>query len=308
MTVYVINEHSTKDEIEDLYSLYVESFPKLCLHDGKQTIDLSEYLTPKNDIDEFIEDVDYVLTSLGVIIYYTHNDNVITSIAFVEADNITNCYAIIKFLCGNADTRETKIDGKSQGHNMLDYLFHTYSDYVILIEPATPSLIPYYTKYKKPNFPYTGKNRIETYNFLVYGNLTRLSEVCFEKIFNSIRIIHKLKEKLQFKSFDDLYNMTSNVDSLKEKLHVKLDYLIKTKQLNRITSPEINKLIDEINYYDIGDIIIKSRSFESKSMSVSATISGGKKSKGLKLMKKRMRKTEKRKKVKSKCSVKKNTI
>lgn len=154
MTVYIINEHSTKEEIEYFYRLYVESFSKLCIHDSKQIVDLSEYLTPKNDIDEFIADVDYVIRVLDLIIYYTHNDDVITSIAFVETDNITNCYTIIKFLCGNIDTRETKIDGKSQGHYMLDYLFHIYNNSVILIEPATPKLITYYVKYKKPCFPY----------------------------------------------------------------------------------------------------------------------------------------------------------
>ena len=183
-------------------------------------------------------------------------------------------------------------------------MFHIYNDYVILIEPATPALIPYYTKYKKPNFPYTGKNRIETYNYLVYGNLTRLKEICFEKIFNSMRIIKKLKENLKFKSLEDLYNMTSDLVSLKEKLHHQLVFLIRTKQLNRTSYEELNKLIDEINYYDIDDIIITSRGFDSRSMAIGATSSGGKKSKGLKQMKKRKHKTQKRKKIKRKNSVK----
>lgn len=306
MTVYVINEHSTKEEIEDFYSLYVESFPKLCIHDSKQIVDLSEYLTPKNDIDEFIGDVDYVVRALGITIYYTHNDDVLTCIAFIETDNITNCYTIIKFLCGNIDTREIKIDGKSQGHYMLDYLFHIYNNYVILIEPATPKLIKYYEKYKKPSFPYEEeKNRIETYNFLVYGNLSRLNEVCFEKIFNSMRIIQKLKDKLKFKSLDDLYYMTSDLDLLKEKLRLQLVFLIKTNQLNKSNYEELNKLIREINYYDIGSIIMTSRTFERENTIASrATTSGGKKSKRLKL-KKYMRKTHTRKILKSKCRVKK---
>ena len=300
MTVYVINETSTKEEIEDFYSLYVESFPKLCIHDSIQIIDLSEYLTPKNNIDEFIGDIDYVVRALGIIIYYTHNDDVLTSIAFVETDNITNCYTIIKFLCGNIDTREIKINGKSQGHYMLDYLFHIYKDYVILIEPASPALIPYYTKYKKPNFPYTEKNRIETHYFLIYGNLSRLNEVCFEKIFNSIRIIQKLKDKLKFKSLDDLYYMTDDLELLKEKLHLQLVFLIKTNQLNRSNYEELNKLIKEINYYDIGNIIMTSRRFERENTTVTkSTISGGKKklkiTKGFKIYKKKMSKTQKRK-------------
>jgi hypothetical protein len=308
MTVYIINEHSTKDEIEEFYSLYVESFPKLCVHESKQIIDLSEYLTPKNDIDEFMGDVNYLVETLEITIFYTYNEEVLTSIAFVETDNINNCYAIIKFLCGNIDTREIKIDGKSQGHYLLDYLFQTYKDYVILIEPATPALIPYYTKYKKPNFPYTGKNRIETHNFLIYGNLTRLKEICFEKIFNSMRIIKKLKENLKFKSLEDLYNMTSDLVSLKEKLHHQLVFLIRTKQLNRTSYEELNKLIDEINYYDIDDIIITSRSFDSRSMAIGSISSGGKKSKGIKQMKKCKHKTQKRKKGKRTYYIKRKSI
>ena len=192
---------------------------------------------------------------------------------------------------------------------MLDYLFHKYRNSVILIEPATPKLIPYYVKYKKPSFPYEeAKNKRETYNFLVYGNLSRLNEACFEKIFNSIRIIQKLKDKLKFKSLDDLYYMTDDVDLLKEKLHLQLVFLIKTNQMNRSNYEELNKLIREINYYDIGNIIMTSRTFERENtLSPGATISGGKKSKRLKLMKKHLPKTHKKKKVKSKCSVKKVT-
>jgi CRISPR/Cas system CMR-associated protein Cmr5 small subunit len=32
MAVYVINEQSSKEEIEEFYSLYVESFPKLLIY------------------------------------------------------------------------------------------------------------------------------------------------------------------------------------------------------------------------------------------------------------------------------------
>lgn len=32
MAVYVINEQSSKEEIEEFYSLYVKSFPKLLIY------------------------------------------------------------------------------------------------------------------------------------------------------------------------------------------------------------------------------------------------------------------------------------
>lgn len=277
MSIYTINKSSTHDEIQDFYYLYVESFSKLCIHNRTQIIDLSEYLSYTTDIEQFIGDVEYITRASGLVIHYTHNDDMITSISFIETDNITNCYAIVKFLCGNSETREIKIDGKSQGHYMLDYIFQTYRDYVILIEPATPELIPYYTKYKKPSFPYNKNNIMETYNFLVYGNLSRLNEVCFEKIFKSIKIIKNLEKKLQFNSIDDLYERTNDLESLKEKLHIKLKFLIRTKQFPMDVYKGINNLIDDINYYDISEIIMTSRFFESESTTTQAASRGGKK-------------------------------
>jgi hypothetical protein len=276
MTIYTINSDSTHEEIEDFYNLYVESFPKLCIHNGKQIIDLSEYLTLTSDISKFMGDVEFVIKGMGLVIHYTHNDDVITSISFIETDNITHCYAVVNFLCGNIETKDIKINGKSQGYIMLDYIFQTYREYVILIEPATEVLIPYYTKYKSPCFPYRGNNMKETYNFLVYGNLSRLNEVCFEKIFRSLSIINKLKEKLLFTSLDDLYERTSDLDSFKEKLHRKLVFLIRTKQLAESNYKEFNNLINTINYYNIDEIIIAASEFEHKSSASSLAKYGGK--------------------------------
>ncbi|MFN9906904.1 MAG: hypothetical protein ACK56F_12415, partial [bacterium] len=122
------------------------------------------------------------------IIYYIHNDDVITSIAFVQIKSRAKCYVEIKFLCGNEATRDEmrQESGESQGRSMLDFLFKIYRNSVILIEPATPSLIPYYTKYNKPSFPYDPNTLKETFGFLVFGNIYNLSENCFSTIFRSI--------------------------------------------------------------------------------------------------------------------------
>jgi hypothetical protein len=279
MSVYTINKDSTPNEIEDFYELYVESFSKLCIYNGKQIIDLSEYLNPASSQARFKEDIEYITHASGLTIHYTqHNDDLITSISFIEIDNITNCYAIVKFLCGNIETKETKINGKSQGYYMLDYIFESYKDYIILIEPATLDLVPYYTKYKKPNFPYGGHKIKETFGFLVYGNLTRLNEVCFAKIFNSIRIIKRLEEKLQFSSLHDLYSKTNDLESLKHKLQLKLNFLIRTKQIESTKYHEINNIISNINYYDIDELIIESSTFGIESMKNLSARGGKKKS------------------------------
>jgi hypothetical protein len=279
MSIFTINKDSSVEEIEDFYNLYVEAFPNLCMHNGKQIIDLSEYLTPTPNKAEFIEDIKYLVNASGLIIYFTHNDDVITSISFIETDNITHCYAIVKFLCGNNKTKEIKIDGKSQGHFMLDYIFITYQNYVILIEPANAELISYYVKYKKPSFPYKGNNMKETYNYLIYGNLSRLNEICFEKIFRSFKIIKRLESELKFTSLDDLYNRTNDLDSLKEKLLQKLIHLVKTDQIERKKFQTLSSLINEINYYDIDEYIITSRTFDTEPIRSSAAASsyGGKK-------------------------------
>ena len=299
MSVFTINNSSSTDEIIDFYDLYSESYSKLCIHNGKKIIDLSEYLSNTSNETKFIEDVKFVVEELGLIIHYTHNDDVITCISFIETDNIHNCYAIIKFLCSNVDTREIKIDGKSQGNYMLDYIFREYKDYVILIEPASRELIPYYTKYKIPSFPYRGKNIEETYNFLIYGNLSRLNEKCFEKIFNSMRIIKKLEEKLKFHSIDDLYDRTNDIESLKMKLNTKLLYLIKIKEIPSANFNEIKHIINDINYYNIDEIIIASRGFESQSTSSMLTRGGKTKTKKQK-NKKTKKQKQKNKKTKNK--------
>ena len=278
MSIFSINKDTSIEEIEDFYNLYVEAFPNLCMHNGKQIIDLSEYLTPTPDKEEFIKDINYLVNASGLVIHYTHNDDVITSISFIETDNITHCYAIVKFLCGNNNTKEIKIDGISQGRYMLDFIFHTYQDYVILIEPANADLIIYYTKYKKPSFPFKGNNIKETYNYLIYGNLSRLNERCFEKIFRSFKIIKRLESELKFNSLDDLYYRTNELDSLKEKLLKKLIHLVKTNQIERKKFQSLSNLISEINYYDIDEIIITSRSFDAEPIRNSAATSsyGGK--------------------------------
>jgi hypothetical protein len=271
MSIFTVNNTSSIDEIIYFYNLYSKSYLKLCIYNGKQIVDLSEYLSNISNETKFIEDVKFIVEEIELVIHYTHNNNVITCISFIEKDNIHNCYVIIKFLCGNIDTREIKIDGKSQGNYMLDYIFREYKDNVILIEPASIELIPYYTKYKKPSFPYKGKNIRETYNFLIYGNLSRLNEKCFEKIFNSMRIIKNLEEKLNFHSINHLYERTNDLETLKMKLNTKLLYLIRIKEIPTKKFNELNNLINSINYYNIDDLIIASRGFETKSRSVSAS-------------------------------------
>jgi hypothetical protein len=286
MSVFKIDIKSTSEEIEDFYHLYVESFPNLCVWQGNKIIDLGEYLKPTNRIDIFFDDVEFITKGMGIIIYYTHNDDIVTSISFVEIDEPSKCYVKIKYLCGNQTTQSEKIAGKSQGKYLLDYIFTTYRDFIILIEPASPALIPYYTSFKTPCFPYNKSGLNETFNFLVYGNLTRLNENCFKKLFMSINIINKLIPILQFDSLNDLYLRTNNINELKEKLIVKLEHLIKTKQLKAEYYENLINNIISIKYYDIHDIILASNDFNSKNLTTNdryissskvAMKSGGKK-------------------------------
>lgn len=279
MSIYKIDINSTIEEIEDFYSLYVESFKDLCIWKGVEIINLADYLKPTNNKKEFFDDLHFTIKGMGIIIYYTHNDDVITSISFVEMDEHTNCFVKIKFLCGNQTTKDVKINGKSQGIYLLDGLFNIYKKFIILIEPATPDLIPYYTNYKKPCFPYDEAGLRETSNYLIFGNLSILPEYCFANLFVSIGIINKLVKVLLFETINNLYSRTNNITDLKEKLITKLDFLVKTKQLKPQYYENILENIMDIKYYDIHDIMIKSYEFTGKLNSNSKNYlkSGGKK-------------------------------
>lgn len=276
--VYKIDKN-TKDDDEkmiEFYSLYVESFKDLCIWKGKKIINLGEYIKPSVNIYEFIDDVRFVVNGLGIEIYYTHNDDVITSIALIDIEPLSQCYVKLKFLCGNQSTRdETREEtGESQGRLMLDFIFNTYKDSVILIEPATPELIPYYTKYNKPSFPYNSSTYLkETFGFLVYGNLSHLREKCFQQIFKSINTINHMVSTLHFQSINDLYRGTNSLTTLKDKLITKLDFLVKTQQMKPHYYEQILQQIIDIKFYDIEDILFSSK----KERKDAYAISGGKK-------------------------------
>lgn len=276
MSVYKIDINSKKEELDDFYSLYVESFPDLCIWKGIKIVNLGDYLTPSKDIKQFMSDIDYLFRGLGMIIYYTHNNDVITSISLITIDEKDKCLITVNYLCGNQSTRDEKINGMPQGLYLLDYIFKTFKNTVILIEPATEGLIEYYTKFRQPEFPYDKKNLKETFNYLIYGNLNTLNELCFSKIFRSINLINKLITILQFDSITDLYRKTSNLQTLKEKLITKLDFLIKTKQLESNYYEQILEKIIGIQYYDIDDILIVANEFKRGSTKKQNTVLGGK--------------------------------
>jgi hypothetical protein len=305
MSINIIDKNSTADEIEDFYALYIESFDNLCIWNGQQIINLADYLRPNVNLKTFISDIDIVLRELGITIYYTHNDDQITSIAFVEMEPMENCYVELKFLCSNQSTKQSEQSEPSQATNLLDYIFDYYRGKVILIEPASPKLIPYYTKTRKPSFPYTPDFLRETYGRLVFGRLTTLKESCFYKIFRSLNTINKLIKTLYFNSLSDLYNNTHNLSSLKEKLITKLDYLVKTKEVNPMYYEQIlSQIIDGIKFYDIEDIIMARRNIPTPS---ERALSGGKKYKKTKTNKSNKKQNKQKNKTNKKTKQTKQT-
>jgi len=293
MSIFKIDDKSSDEEIEDFYNLYVESFENLCVWNGQKIINLDDFITPSTNKKIFQESLESTTIGLGIIIYYTHNDDVITCIAFIEIDEPSKCYVKLKYLCGNQSTREEKIDGKSQGINMLDFIFREYKESVILIEPATSGLITYYTSYKRPIFPYNKNGLNETYRHLIYGNLRLLRENCFPKIFKSIGIIDKLSKVLQFTSITELYDRTDNLTDLKEKLIIKLDFLVKMKKMRADYYEQIMNDIMLIKYYDIQDILMTSVTFGKITSHSPRTYIGG--IKKLNKYKKTNKKTNKKK-------------
>lgn len=256
MNIIIIDTNSTDKDIDLFIELYKKSYNDLCIYNGRRIIDLSEYISNKN-YNVIKQDMNFLLHDLKYNIYYTHNENVITCIAIIDLND--SCFTIVNYLCGNQTTRNNKINGKSQGYNMLDFIFSKFKNNIILIEPASLHLISYYVNYKKPSFPYEEDKLNETNGFLLYGNLSFLKEECFKKIFNSIRYIDQLIKNLRFSDLHDLYNNTSNLKELKHKLYTVLRLL---NQRGFITSYDefksIHNIIDKIKYYDIDDIITSS--------------------------------------------------
>lgn len=302
MSVFMLNEYSTDHEILDFYDLYVEGFKDLCVWKGKKIINLAEYIKPTPNLNIFIGDVRFVVKGLGIIIYYTHNDDVITSIAFIEQEQMLKCYVKVKYLCANQS--ETINEGASsggargQGRYLLDFIFRTYKDSVILIEPATPELIPYYTKYNEPSFPYDPNWLHETFGFLVYGNLSYMKENCFPMIFKSLNIIRNMVSTLDFKSLNELYENTNSLTTLKDKLITKLDFLVKTNQIHAGFYEQILEKIINIKLYDIEDVLVLSKKERNKNIRTAQAIAGGKK---------RVRKSRREKRVLTKLEKKRKS-
>jgi hypothetical protein len=279
MSIQIIDKNSSNDDIEDFYVHYIQSYHDLCIFDNQQIIDLEDYLTPNGSLKQFNEDMDILIRELGITIFYTHNDDVITSIAFIEIEPLYKCFVVVKFLCNNQSVRPL-INGKTSATYLLDYIFDSFKNKLILIQPANPKLIPYYTKYRKPSFPYTDKYLKETYGHLLFGKITILKEECFEIIFRSISTINQMVNILFFNSIQDLYNNTYNLSSLKEKLITKLDYLVKvTKQINPINYEKfLDRIINDIRFYDIEDLIKTSLDMN-KTENINKMNYGGKKKK-----------------------------
>jgi hypothetical protein len=114
-----------------------------------------------------------------------------------------------------------------------------------------------------------------------------------------------LIKTLYFNSLSDLYNNTHNLSSLKEKLITKLDYLVKTKEVNPMYYEQIlSQIIDGIKFYDIEDIIMARRNIPTPS---ERALSGGKKYKKTKTNKSNKKQNKQKNKTNKKTKQTKQT-
>jgi len=99
--------------------------------------------------------------------------------------------------------------------------------------------------------------------FLVYGNLKLLNEVCFALIFRSIKNIYYLMKKLGYKNLTDVYENTHDVNTLKKKFNERFNHMkLNTTHFDRETLREITNKINDIEYYDINEILIESEFYD----------------------------------------------
>ena len=219
---------------------YRFSFNNLCVNPktGKQTQSIFEFISEKYNIAKIANSSD------KIIYLYKSNDNQdnYEIVAFAIISNPDRFTTIIELLCSSID-KTIRRNGKPLGISLLDDI---YSDYVVkqqnilLIQPATPELVPYYIKWKTPSLPIDWYNQKKTNGYLIYStDIKRASDQQLEKLIRDVIVFNNLCRELHI--------IPSEVLSIPKKEDRKN---LLTSKINEINDSRRDQLLDRLSYID----------------------------------------------------------
>ena len=243
------------EEYNNFIKLYTTDLNDLCINKktGYRTQNLFQFIHNNGkDRDK------YTLKYTLIYLYKESKTENITKhiIAFALINTSEfESYKIISLhlLCSHrdSDSKLYKID-KPLGIYLLDYLYDYYNIYktevILKIEPATPELIPYYTKWKTPNI--SVDNLSITAGYLIYGNIKLITDNTLNHLFGfEIERIKYIMELLQLTKFPEIVYRLSGKDRVE-----KIKTFLKIKVLNNEYEDQILKLIDLIKFSSLEEI------------------------------------------------------
>ena len=254
-------------EYDNFINLYIPDIDNLCIN--KKTQERTQNLI------QFIGNrfVEYTLIYL-----YEESKSIakhIIAFALIDTSELkTNKVIILELICSHKNSNLYKIHNITLGIYLLDYLYDYYKIYstemILKIEPATPELIPYYTKWKTPNISID--NLSITRGYLIYGNIKLITDNTLKYLFNNqLNGIQKIMDYLSItelpkeldtltmkKSYLKTKALDSEDESIKEQIPDLID-LIKLSSLEEIKDIFIENKQKKRRLEEIKDIFIENK-------------------------------------------------
>ena len=242
MEQYTVDElvSSSNDNDKNRFlTAYKNSKENLCVYQNEKIFEMDEFFSSLRMLNNTLRMYNYL--------YYILVDNTIVSYALVMLPYNNSNIIEISLLCAN-----NQYTGGKMGYKILNHIFNVHNDKLVLIKPERDELVPYYVKFKKPNFPYSKEDLEETSNYLFYGDIN-VHRSIIPTIFLSF--IH-LKYLMRYFSMDEkeLYENTTDLAGLKQKLN---DKLLSYTNID----PKIQQKISSIKYYNEDEVIKVYNSF-----------------------------------------------
>jgi hypothetical protein len=156
---------------------------------------------------------------------------------------------VLEILCSTKDKTLRK-NGKPLGIYLLD---NVYSEYVtekgniLKIQPATPELVPYYTKWKPPSLPIDWYNKSKTVGYLVYStDIKKASDEQIYDLVTDLRSFSGLCQELKITTSDVL--SIPNNEERKQFLSEKID------TSGHWAADQLRNWLSGIDYFSVDEI------------------------------------------------------
>jgi len=193
-----------------------------------------------------------ISSSYKIIYLYKANDNQddYEIVAFAIISTIPDSFTtILEMICSSKD-KSIRRDGIPLGISLLDDI---YSDYVVnqgnilKIQPATPELVPYYTKWKIPSLPIDWYNQGKTYGYLIYSlDIKRATDEQLTGLISDVVLFNSLCREI---------NITpSEILSIPKKEDRKKLLTSKIKKIDDWRTDQLLNRLSSIDYFSVDEI------------------------------------------------------